>query len=355
MVLWSQKTRRTKTVWRSAAEQAPIVRFWWLPQGTAAVAEMQQLGSVGAQHASVRTTPSRWLARVDPRRARLQAVARLGVNDPFAVSATGPYAAWFDLRAQVLRIIGGDGWLRRVITLPRPLRQVRLEWAATGDTVLIRGVAVEAQAAAKSSFAVEVRTGKVALLEPVAMPQAAENPSNATLPYRLQRSTVHVAEASLTLRALWLVPTDAGRRSRVLLSANSRWGKLSPAGDAVLYENEGAAIVRSIAKLPAATVVRAFQAAQQHSVESRARRIGLALLMYAQDNDGELPGDADDVRGLLKRYGVPEAASAGLTYTHPGGPLSANPDAAHTELGYLTGPGGRAVIYANGLVKWRDD
>jgi hypothetical protein len=42
-------------------------------------------------------------------------------------------------------------------------------------------------------------------------------------------------------------------------------------------------------------------------------------------------------------------------YTFGGGSLASIDAPAETIIGYVTGPGGRAAIYADGHVKWQND
>ena len=83
-----------------------------------------------------------------------------------------------------------------------------------------------------------------------------------------------------------------------------------------------------------------------------AKQIATSLMVYASDtDDSSLPGQEGwDTKvlpyckdgDLLKRF----------NYTYKGGSLSSLENPATTELGFTMGPGGRAVAYADGSVKW---
>ncbi len=73
--------------------------------------------------------------------------------------------------------------------------------------------------------------------------------------------------------------------------------------------------------------------------------------MFASDSDDVLPGQ----EGWEARVG-PYCSDKDLlrrfNYTFKGGNMANIENPASTELGYILGPGGRAVAYCDGHVKW---
>ena len=60
---------------------------------------------------------------------------------------------------------------------------------------------------------------------------------------------------------------------------------------------------------------------------------------------------ADGISPYLKN----DAAVQSFTYVGPdGGPLTGVTSPATTIMGYIAAPGGRAVVYVDGHVKWED-
>jgi hypothetical protein len=110
-----------------------------------------------------------------------------------------------------------------------------------------------------------------------------------------------------------------------------------------------------LVRIPKAAYLAARAAAERATVISNAKQIGLALHMYAQDHNEAFPGASDDVANRIAPYLKNSSMTAGLVYTHSGGAIAniENPD--KTELGYLPGSGGRAIIYADGHVQWKAD
>lgn len=129
---------------------------------------------------------------------------------------------------------------------------------------------------------------------------------------------------------------------------------ISPNDDAVLYVSQGIALVRQIVPVDEKMLIAAREAALRTALISNAKQVATALIMLASDNGDNLPdrsGWEDRVYPYLKSREV----MAGFIYTYGGGPMDQIANPAETELGYVAGPGGRAVAYADGHVKWVPD
>jgi hypothetical protein len=87
---------------------------------------------------------------------------------------------------------------------------------------------------------------------------------------------------------------------------------------------------------------------------SNGKQLGLAVLMYSQDYDEVLPSP-EGINDRLLPYLKNISLFDGFNYTFPGGPLANVAKPAETELGWVNGPGGRAIIFVDGHVVWRPD
>jgi prepilin-type processing-associated H-X9-DG protein len=161
---------------------------------------------------------------------------------------------------------------------------------------------------------------------------------------------------------LWLESAAKSEQPRILVSADSDAGALAPDARAVLYLSQGAAWVMPLTRLPREPALAQIRAAQREATMSNAKQIGLAFAMYAQDYDEVFPpaGAAvlNQVRPYVKNADVfvsPGESSPSFVYLLSGLPLGSFPNPATQELGYLPGPGGRAVIFVDGHVEWRSD
>jgi prepilin-type processing-associated H-X9-DG protein len=75
--------------------------------------------------------------------------------------------------------------------------------------------------------------------------------------------------------------------------------------------------------------------------------------MLAMDNDDVVPSGLsnDQLMPYLKNQDLLN----GFNYTFEGGSLSGISNPTDTEMGYVIGPGGRAIVYADGHAQWKPD
>ena len=124
----------------------------------------------------------------------------------------------------------------------------------------------------------------------------------------------------------------------------------------------GAVWAAPLLRVPRESFLQARRAALRQVAISNARQIGLSLRMYLQDYDETFPpGDGsvnDAIYPYLKNrdlFNNPATGQAGFSFSLGGEALSSIQNPAETIMGYLTGPGGRAVMYADGHVKWEQN
>jgi hypothetical protein len=158
-----------------------------------------------------------------------------------------------------------------------------------------------------------------------------------------------------TVETLWIETSEKTERPAALVSGDSGWGMISPTNDAVLYISQQVALVRPIVRLPKQVYLQHREAAERTEVMSRAKQLGTAMAIFSMDNEGELPAAGADMERLLQPYLKNTSLFQGFVYTFPGGILEDVKDPSKTELGYVVGPGGRAVIYADSSVRWQSD
>ena len=159
--------------------------------------------------------------------------------------------------------------------------------------------------------------------------------------------------AQRRVRSAWLTavgaPQEKGRRTSVLVAADCTLALLSPNCDRVLYLGGGSLFWRNIQTIDLAEYQKALDQAEREAAIQNAKEAALALIMYASDYDdvypGSLPGDLD-------AYTKDSSILDGFIYTFQGGNMSDIASPAETEMGYIEGPGGRAVAYTDGHVKW---
>jgi hypothetical protein len=174
---------------------------------------------------------------------------------------------------------------------------------------------------------------------------------------RLRRTIATLTEGPTRTRVnpLWLEAAGESQEPRALLAAHADLGALSPKGDAVLFTDDSGAWVVPLVRVPMEAYQQARAAAARQKVISSGKQIGLALHLYAENNESTLPGADQPVNQLIAPHVGDDEVFAGFVYTHTGGKLSELADAGKTQLGYIQGEGGRAIIYADGHVTWEVD
>lgn len=151
----------------------------------------------------------------------------------------------------------------------------------------------------------------------------------------------------------WLVSSNEDSRAEIAAEASNI--ELSPRYNAVAYISNGVALVRPLLQVPKSSFLKAVVEAERQRAMMDAKMSGLAALMYGADYDDVLPGQNFTISDILAPYMKDRAALDKLVYTFQGGNLSDVKDPANTELGYISGPGGRAIIYVDGHVIWKPD
>lgn len=151
-----------------------------------------------------------------------------------------------------------------------------------------------------------------------------------------------------------LVSTTEKEGPRALVAFDAPIASLSPGLNAVAYVTDDVLLVRTIVKVPKSIYVEALAAAKRAEALSKVKQVGTALMIYASDYDDNLPTDRD-LNGILDPYLKNSDLLAGFNYTFKGGNLQKVDKPAETELGYVIGPGGRAVVYADGHARWVPD
>ncbi len=129
---------------------------------------------------------------------------------------------------------------------------------------------------------------------------------------------------------------------------------LLPDASAVLYRAGGVLYAVPILRMDKAVFLEARRRAQRITIISNAKQLGLGLMMYTQDYDEMYPS-GEGINDKVNPYVKNESLFQNFVYTFGGGPMAGIDQPATTIIGYVTGPGGRANIFADGHVKWQDE
>jgi hypothetical protein len=136
--------------------------------------------------------------------------------------------------------------------------------------------------------------------------------------------------------------------------ANVNGALLLPDASAVLYRAGGALYAVPILRMDKATFLEARRRAQRMVVISNARQLGTGLMMYVQDYD-EIYPSGDNINDKVGPYIKNTSLFQNFVYTFGVRSLADIDKPSELIIGYVTGPGGRANVFADGHVKWQDD
>lgn len=155
------------------------------------------------------------------------------------------------------------------------------------------------------------------------------------------------ADRGARANAIYLVAKDKS----ALVTSDGVAPLLDSKMGAVAFVSQNLTIIKRLRTVSKEVYAEEEVKKQREAIQQRAKQAGLGLMMYSMDADDVLP-DATDLENKILPYLKDRGILAGFVYTHAGGPTSQITDPANTELGYIPGPGGRAVVMADGSVRW---
>lgn len=162
-----------------------------------------------------------------------------------------------------------------------------------------------------------------------------------------------VGDQTRRVNCLWLNTVDPTKHPRAMVCPDPKWYELSPTLDAVAYVSQNSLFVRRLADVPSNIYLDALAQWDKRDAMSRAKQIAVALMMYINDNNDNYPG-AGNVDSLISAYLKDNSLLNGFTYTFAGGNAANIESPAETAIGYVDTPTGRAMIYSDGHVKWKN-
>lgn len=139
--------------------------------------------------------------------------------------------------------------------------------------------------------------------------------------------------------------------ARAKLTTSRSFVRFSPNSDSVAYLVSGALLIREIKPIDATLALRLANNAAKQKAINDSKQAALALIMCASDLDDVLPG-AEGWEAKVLPYSQDMDLLRRFNYTFKGGNMANIESPATTEMGFILGPGGRAVAYCDGHVKW---
>lgn len=284
---------------------------------------------------------------------------RISVS-PISPYAMRVYEEWphFDKEGG-LRISGkvmvqrldADGKWSTETKLPAQYETIgNIDWSADGRTFQLeaRRLSADGQAVENRVLLVDPMTGAHEdVIGPVPTYSPVQGASDVSV---VREVTEAPSTTSPSFQTWWLRSTTKSESEQALVAANGYGAQLPPGERYVAYVVEGALFTRQIVELSLDQYRQMKESASRTIAISNAKQVALGIMMYAADNDDTLGPDfkIGDLYPYLKNNSILD----GFTLVWPGGNMNDVKDPANTVLGYTDGPGGRAVAYLDGHVKW---
>jgi hypothetical protein len=380
LVLWDSQTRQAREAWKGATPESQIARVAWIPRTDTALILIRQTLPPDPREPQKGPSTRNGLLRLTAAMEKAQIVGLTDVGEDglldLWVSPALPIAVLRHTRSRIVQVPGPGGSAREEIANQDTLHVLSdtgrivarvdipkglifsglLPGEDGGPVVEMLKQSPEKRGLEARFFALDPRTAALTPLPKapefrgVAATQAMDYPLRVRQTAAVAKDDARTAKVGL----LWLETTAKTEQPPVLIAGDAAGAQLLPRGDVVVYHAQSALWAAPLLRMDKAMYVAMREAAQRAIVLNNAKQVGLAAMMYAQDYDENLP-TPDGINAKLSPYLKNESVLDGLTYTFGGGALSGIEKPAETELGYVSGPGGRAVIYVDGHVKWRPD
>jgi hypothetical protein len=230
-------------------------------------------------------------------------------------------------------------------------KRARLSWAPSGKNLWLRKFSgPRGQPPAVEDFIYDPYSKRLTplKLDPGSFPDEPE-PEEQTLKLLPVKSP---AANQSEVQSLMLLSKSEEQPNRALVSGSAVDGAFAVGMDAILYREFGVVMVRELARLPKDVMKQAKLAAEKSDAMIRAKQVGLSIILYGTDYDDELPTAQDFRNEMVYPYAKNRSLFDGFVYTFRGGSMADVEDPSKAELGYVEGPGGRAVIRVDGSVIW---
>jgi len=264
--------------------------------------------------------------------------------------STGDYSAPPNIT--VVRFFGPDGTLTPPIKLPTARSLFR--WTSDGRPFAMSFERdPKTKKADKKWYALNPSDRSFHLAEPPAEFQKSMFPEPTNVFVVEDQATTLPINIKGTVAPTVIIRPRAEKDAEYgVVTTDGRRGEVAPNSTAISFESQGNALVRPMVKVPLDAYNAARTARLRATLLSNAKQVALSLIMFAADNNDNLPQNNAGWKNAIDPYLKNQQISDGFIYTFGGGNMSKIESPATTEIGYFTGPGGRAVAYSDGHCKW---
>lgn len=363
LVFYSARGNKVKTVVPLGSAENQIQELTWVP-GSQQVFVLYERFSSPSPNQPVTSVAAYALISSEGRIQPLAEFAPGNQNIQAEVSPTRPLIAMMEdhpptgnplaPRPIQLKIVNTDG--KALVNIQQNMNGfTTFEWGRDGNIYLtVRSPGAKPRTLQTDLFMVDLSGGKLTPIKKIPAFDEAEPKSKLT--FRVVPAKIPVGMGSKeTADSLVLASTGKDQSEFAIVSTDANSGVVAPTGEYVAYISRGIAMVRPLVHIPKQAYLEAKAAAKRTELLSNAKQAGVAFLIYAADYDDVLPTQDSDWRNNLDPYLKRPDILSDFVYAFKGGNLTDVEDPAGTVLGYINGPGGKAVVYVDGHAKWQND
>ncbi len=360
IITWSAVTRKTTTLMRMKANRGQIRSVQWISGSSSLVVEA--VFTEGPE--STRNPSSVFVLSSSGKTIN---IGQFDDSKPFEVNPSPykpvvaliehpPYISTRDgapapMDPPTMRFFGTEGALSEAIKMPG---QTCIPfWSSNLQMYVLHIERVPKKPSKRTWYVVDRRAMKVTPSPAPPDEISAIGKGNAPdLVVQDMSATLSLKKTGVNAPSVVISAPDAKENELSVLTTDGNRGELSPKNNAVSYLNQGSLVVRSIVKVPLEAYLKAKESALKTRLLNQAKQVALAFIMNARDMDDKLPLQGSNLDQLLGPYLKDPSLLSGFKYTFAGGEMTKIEEPASTILGYIDGPGGRAVAYTDGHCKW---
>lgn len=148
----------------------------------------------------------------------------------------------------------------------------------------------------------------------------------------------------------WLASDGPDWPTRALASSDGSASLLDDHSGVLILSN-GTLSFRKIEKVNLKEFANLVEAAERRELMSYAKQCGLGILLYGADNEDSWPPTAG-FTDALKPYLKDASVMGSFEFLRPSKGMIELDEPAKTPIGQIVGRSGKAVVYADGHVKW---
>jgi hypothetical protein len=381
LILWDSKTHESRMVWKGEMPTVNINQMDWMTGTETAFVLVQKTIPPDPKAPNLQFKQIYSLLRITPGAERAQVAGEADLDTLAGVTLKfSPLEPLAGVERTIFRqedVKNADGTIRKgvvventvslmrqdgrigpPIPMPKEVAGLNMTWDAVGNPLLVGTIVEPGNKLRNAAYSLDPRTGQTRLLAdmPTLYMPKPEAVAEIGKEIRLKPAVNTAKEDTVTQQTalLWLESIGKSPSPRTVVSWDAFEGRFLKSGDGILYQSQGALWVTPILTMSKEQYAAMQDAARRMVVLNNAKQVGLGLIMYAQDYDEKYPS-GDGINDKLSPYLKNGDVMQGFVYTYGGGPLSGIQNPAEQELGYVNGPGGRAIIYSDGHVKWKNN